>query len=76
MDETKIYSKLIEHDERLERLEGKVDHLETAMGSLQNTTDKILHIVERLDQVKTVTSYRLDDHDARIGKLEQSVNVA
>lgn len=46
MDETKIYSKLLEHDERLERLEEKIENLATK-AEMHNKLDKILHIVER-----------------------------
>lgn len=70
MDETKIYSKLLEHDERLERLEEKIENLATK-AEMHNKLDKILHIVERLDTERVATNYKLDQHEQRITKLEQ-----
>ncbi|MBL8031473.1 MAG: hypothetical protein JNK33_04075 [Candidatus Doudnabacteria bacterium] len=70
MDETKIYSKLLEHDERLERLEEKMENLATK-AEMHDKLDKILHIVERLDTERATTNYKLDQNEERISKLAQ-----
>lgn len=70
MDETKIYSKLLEHDERLERLEEKMANLATK-AEMHDKLDKILHIVERLDTERATTNYKLDQNEERISKLAQ-----
>ncbi len=68
MDETKIYSKLLEHDERLERLEEKIENLATK-AEMHGKLDKILHIVERLDTERATTTYK-------IGKVETWIDQA
>lgn len=70
MDETKIYSKLLEHDEQLERIEEKIENLATK-AVMHDKLDKILHIVERLDTERITTNYKLDQHEERITTLEQ-----
>lgn len=70
MNETKIYEKLLEHDEDLKVLKQDVQELTVSMHGLQDNTDKILHIVERLDQERVATNYRLDEMDTRVSKLE------
>ena len=49
MPEEKIIQKLVEHDERLERLETKVDGLGGKVDNLTDAVDKVLVIVQRLD---------------------------
>ncbi len=68
MDETKIYSKLLKHDERLERLEEKIENLATK-AEMHGKLDKILHIVERLDTERATTTYK-------IGKVETWIDQA
>ena len=70
MKETKIYEKLLEHDEDLKVLKQDVQELKVSMHGLQDNTDKILHIVERLDQERAATNYHLDELDTRVSKLE------
>ncbi|MBL8031307.1 MAG: hypothetical protein JNK33_03225 [Candidatus Doudnabacteria bacterium] len=70
MNETKIYEKLLEHDEDLKVLKQDVQELKVSMHGLQDNTDKILHIVERLDQERAATNYHLDESDTRVSKLE------
>lgn len=70
MDETKIYSKLLEHDEQLGRIEEKIENLATK-AEMHDKLDKILHIVERLDTERITTNYKLDQHEERIATLEQ-----
>lgn len=70
MNETKIYEKLLEHDEDLKVLKQDVQELKVSMHGLQDNTDKILHIVERLDQERAATNYHLDELDTRVSKLE------
>ncbi len=63
MNEGKIFNKLldhdikfIEHDERLDRLEGKVDGLTDQFGIMQTTMDKAMVILHRLDHERIFTT--------------------
>ena len=73
MEETKVIAKLIEHDEKLENIGTEMQGVQQGINHLTEVTDKILHIVERLETEKTVSSHRLDEHDVRLSKLEEKL---
>lgn len=56
MNEEKIVKKLIEHDERFDRLDEKIDSKVSGLRDDINTRlDQILVIVQRLDQERLFT---------------------
>lgn len=70
MDETKIFGEIYGLKEEVKEIKERLGNVETSLSNLTNVADKILHTVERIDQEKTVTNFRLDEHNTRITKLE------
>lgn len=74
MDETKILNKLIELQESVNEVKEQLAEKPTRT-EVNSQFDRLAHIAERLDQEKTVSSYRPDEHDVRITKLEQQASL-
>lgn len=55
MDEKKVLQKLIEHDEKLNRIEEKLDKL-VMKDDFNNKSDKMMVILKRLDQERVFTT--------------------
>lgn len=68
MDEVKIVEKLLEHDERFEKIELKIDqnHQELVQGH-----DDIMVILRRLDQERIFTTEWIKRIDKRVEELEK-----
>lgn len=78
--EDKIIKKLVEHDDRLDRIEEKVNKIDSKLEGFDNFMagqDKIIKILETMQQENLAGKNRedrleekIDDHEVRINKLE------
>lgn len=80
MDEIKIVNKLLEHDERFEVLERKIDqsHQELLQGQ-----DEMMAILRRLDQERVFTTEwikriegEVEKHQGEIIKIKQVLKIS
>jgi hypothetical protein len=55
MDEEKVINKLMEQDDRLETIEGKIDRVLTS-DQYADGQDKVMKILTRLDEERVYTS--------------------
>lgn len=81
MPKDKIILKLLEHDERLERIEGKVDSMITRKEYLQGY-DEMITILRRLDQERIFTiewvrrmEKEVEEHRRAINKIKQTLKI-
>lgn len=74
MDSSFVAKKLIEHDERLERIEEKIDKTLNRNEFLE-TMDKVIKTLDRLDQERLFQIHRLDRHEEDIAKLKTKVGL-
>ena len=72
MNEDKIITMLIDHEERLDRIEKNMATKED-LGEMSDTLDTILKLVQRTDQEVTMVSHGMKRHEKRIEKLEKDV---
>ena len=81
MDEDKITQKLLEHDEKLERIEenmaGKKD-----LNEIFNTLDKLFGLAEKKDQELTLGAFKIkqlndkvEEHDRDIQQIKPLVGL-
>jgi len=75
MDDKFVAKKLIEHDERFDRLEAKVDSLVTSDQFL-TVMDKLTKAVDRLDQERLFQIHRIDRHEEDITKIKTKVGLS
>ncbi len=75
MDETKVLQKLIEHDERLDRIEHKLDSL-VSRDEFNGKMDKMLVILERLDQERVFTSEWIKRIENDVERIKQHLHIA
>ena len=65
MKEDKIIAKLMEHDEKLEKLSNKIDNLVTRDEYLSGQ-DKIMKILTKLDDERIFTEQWIKDTDVKV----------
>ena len=80
MQEEKIIQKLIEHDEKFERLGGKMDE---NFRKVNDTLEGIATIVQRLDQERIFTAEwvrriekEVENHSQEIKDMKLKLNIA
>ncbi|OGY41764.1 MAG: hypothetical protein A2Y82_02710 [Candidatus Buchananbacteria bacterium RBG_13_36_9] len=79
MPEDKIIQKLLEHDDRFEKLEGKMDE---NFRKVNDTLESIVTIVQRLDQERIFTAEwvkriekEVEDHTKEIKDMKLKLNI-
>lgn len=75
MDTKFIAQKLINHEERLERIEDKIDKILTKEEFFA-IMDKVMTSLERLDQERLSSINRVDRQDKEISQLKEHVGLA
>ncbi|MCC7356740.1 MAG: hypothetical protein IT410_03995 [Candidatus Doudnabacteria bacterium] len=75
MNEEKILSKLIEHDERLDRIEQNMA-TKSELGALSNAIDKVLVIVQKLDQERIFTYKWISRIEGDIDRIKRRLDIA
>ena len=72
MNENTIILKLLEHDDRFTQIEEK---MASDKRDLMDTLDKILFIVQRMDQERVFTNAHLKRHDEDITRIKVHVGL-
>ncbi len=67
MNEEKVLSKLIEHDERFEHIEQNMA-TKSEMAALTHSMDKAMVILQRLDQERLFTNERIKRIEKAVSK--------
>ncbi|OIP23050.1 hypothetical protein COX95_00820 [bacterium CG_4_10_14_0_2_um_filter_33_32] len=80
MSDEKIIQKLIEHDERFEAIENKMDK---GFENITNRLEEIVGIIRRLDQERIFTKEwvrrieeKVEDQQKEISKIKQVLKIA
>ena len=71
MDVKFLAQKLIDHDERLERIETKM----LTRDEFLTTMNKVMSAIARLDRGRLFQIHRLDRHEQDIAKLKTKVGL-
>lgn len=75
MNEDKILSKLIEHDERLDRLESTMKDLKDQFQLFSVTLNKVMSILERMDQERIVMIHRIERIESDVSLIKQKLSL-
>ena len=82
MSEDKVIQKLLEHDERFDRIEKNMV-TKTEIGGITDTLEEIVTIVKRLDQERIFTAEwvkrierEVEQHSREITKMKQVLKIA
>lgn len=73
MNEDKIILKLLEHDERLERVEGKIDKMLTR-DEFTKTSDQMMVILKRLDEERIFTYSWIRRVEEEVGAMKMTAD--
>ncbi len=73
MDEDKVIHKLLQHDDRLEKIEGKVDRVLTS-DQYADGQDKVMRILTRLDEERIYTNETVKRIQNEIDSQKQVTN--
>ena len=76
MNEDKILSKLIEHDERLDRIENNMITFDGDLKGVITTLDKVLVIVQKLDQERIFTYKWISRIEGDVDRIKRRLDIA
>lgn len=72
MDLNIVTKKLLEHDDRFNEMDQKIDRHH---GEVLTRLDKLVTAVERIDQERLFSVHRLNRHEKDIDRLKQRVGL-
>ena len=72
MNEDKIITMLLDHEDGLGRIENNMATKED-LGEMSDTLDKILKLIQKTDQEVTMISHGMKRHENKIEKIEKDI---